>query len=128
MTSLIPKGYLIISENPCALFSTEGTDIILNWGGMLFTVVPGMGYNSHQIYSWDGSINLYARNEQAQKVLNCGPAELRGYIQSVEETEVKFWLTKALNPWDDQYQITATHYSTHSAKDFIEEAIKGPVI
>ena len=126
--NLLPKGYLIVTEKPCALFSVEGGEPVLNWGGMLFTVVPGMGYNSHGIYCWDGTLNLYARNEQAQKVLNCGPQELRGYIQTVEETEVIFWLTKAKNPWDDQYKVTANHYYSHSSKDFIAEAIKGPVV
>lgn len=128
MTSLTPRGYVIVTEKCCALFNAQGTDVILNWCGMLFTVVPGMGYNSHGIYSWDGTLSLYARNVQAQKSLNCGPRELRGYIEAVEETKVIFWLTKAMNPWEDQYQVTANHYYSHSAKDFIAEAIKGPKI
>jgi len=127
MSSLVAKGYVIVSQFPCALFSVEGTDTIFNWAGMLFTVVPGMGYNSQGVYCWDGTLNLYARNEQAKQNLNCEINELRGYIENVEETEVTFWLTKAMNPWDNQFEVTANYYYSHSARDFIAEVIKGPV-
>ena len=120
MSSLVPKGYVIVTQKSCGLFRVEGTDTIFNWAGMLFTVVPGMG-------SWDGTLNLYARNEMAKQNLNCEINELRGYIENFEETEVTFWLTKAMNPWDNQFEVTASYYYSHSARDFIAEVIKGPV-
>ena len=118
----VPPGYIILTENSCALFSTQGDQTVLNWSGMLFTIVPGVSGGI-----WDGTLSLYARNEQAKQTLNCEINELRGYIQSVEKNKLVFWLTKAPNPWDGQFEVTATYYYSHSTKDFIAEVLKGRV-
>ena len=119
--------YITTTSDPCALVDIIDQKISLRYGGLLLSIEVSYSYNDQGKYAWDGELILFTRDdEHTLNVLNCAANQIRGYVQEFTEDHVKFWLSKSRNHWDNQYSITCAYYYTHSARAFIDKAIKGP--